>query len=209
MAGAAVDGDDVALLQRSLADDGAARRVVDDDLLATRDAGLAHAARHHGGVGRHAAARGENAFGGVHAVNVFGAGLDAHQDDAVVQRLQPFGLIGIEHDFTRGSTRRGRKAGGDHVALGSWIERRVQQLVERGGVDAQDCLLLADQAFGSHVDRDLERRLGGALAGAGLQHPQLAGLDGELHVLHVAVVAFEQVEVGLQLAEGFRHQGFE
>ena len=30
----------------------------------------------------HAAARGQDAFGGMHAVDVLGAGLDAHQDDA-------------------------------------------------------------------------------------------------------------------------------
>ena len=38
---------------------------------------------------------------------------------------------------------------------------------------------------------DLERGLGGALAGARLQHPQLAALHGELDVLHVAVMVFE------------------
>jgi hypothetical protein len=36
--------------------------------------------------------------------------------------------------------------------------------------------------------RDPERRLGRALADAGLQHPQLAALDGELDVAQVAVV---------------------
>jgi hypothetical protein len=45
------------------------------------DAGRSHAARDHRGVAGHAAARGEDAFGGVHAVNVLGAGLDPHQND--------------------------------------------------------------------------------------------------------------------------------
>ena len=48
----------------------------------------------------------------------------------------------------------------------------------------------------------LQCRLGGALSGAGLQHPELAVLDGELHVLHVAVVALQQVEIVLKLGEG-------
>ena len=81
----------------------------------------------------------------------------------------------------------------------------MQQLVERGGIDALDGLLPGDQALGGHVHCDLEGRFGGALAGAGLQHPELAVLDGELHVLHVAVVALQQVEVGLQLREGAGH----
>ena len=58
----------------------------------------------------------------------------------------------------------------------------------------QDRLLAADQALRHHVDGDLERRLGGALAGARLQHPQAAVLDGEFQILHVAVVAFEPCE---------------
>ena len=49
-----------------------------------------------------------------------------------------------------------------------------------------------DQPFGDEVDGDLESRLRGALAGSRLQHPELAFLDGELDVLHVAVVLLER-----------------
>ena len=70
--------------------------------------------------------------------------------------------------------------------------------------------MLADQPFAGHVDGDPERRLGGALAGAGLQHPELAALDGELDVLHVAIVALEQVEhlgeLGEHLGQRFLHR---
>jgi hypothetical protein len=55
------------------------RRVVDTQRAGAGDARLAHAARDHRRVRGHAAARGEDAFGGVHAVNVFGRGLDAHR----------------------------------------------------------------------------------------------------------------------------------
>ena len=51
-----------------------------------------------------------------------------------------------------------------------------------------------------------DRRLGGALAGARLQHPQLAALDGELEVLHVAVVLFEPVADADECGERLRHQ---
>jgi len=50
--------------------------------------------RDHRGVRGHAAARGEDAFGGVHAVNVLGAGLDPHQDDLAAIGLQFGGFIG-------------------------------------------------------------------------------------------------------------------
>ena len=77
------------------------------------------------------------------------------------------------------------------LRCGLGIERRMQQLVERGRLDARHRLLLVDQALAHHVDGDLERRLGGALAVARLQHVELAALHGELDVLHVAVVLLE------------------
>ena len=39
---------------------------------------------------------------------------------------------------------------------------------------------------------DLQRGGGGALAVTGLQHVELAVLDGELHILHVAIVIFQR-----------------
>ena len=58
------------------------------------------------------------------------------------------------------------------------------------------------------LDRDPERRLGGALARARLQHPQLALLDREFEVLHVAVVALEHAVDARQLLERLRHRRF-
>ena len=51
-----------------------------------------------------------------------------------------------------------------------------------------------------------KRRLGGALARAGLQHPELAALDGELEVLHVAVVPLQEAVDAHQLRVGLRHR---
>ena len=85
------------------------------------------------------------------------------------------------------------------------IEGRMQKLIERARIDAFHRLFLADQALLGQVDGDLQRRLGGALAGTRLQHPQLAALDGELHVLHVAIMLFEPRESLGQLSEGLRH----
>ena len=62
------------------------RGVVDAQRAGAGDAGLAHAARDHGGVRGHAAAGGEDAFGRVHAVDVLGRGLDPHQDDLAGRR---------------------------------------------------------------------------------------------------------------------------
>ena len=203
-----VDGDDVAGLEGAPADAHGAAAVIDADRAATGNAGLAHAARDHRGMRGHAAAGGQDAFGGVHAVNVFGAGLDPHQDHLMAIGLQLGRFVGREHDFAGGRARRGRQAGGDDVALGRGIDGRMQQLIERGRVDARHRVLFRDHAFIGELDRDAQRRLGGALAAAGLQHPELALLDRELHVLHVAVVLFEQRVDSRQLLERLGHRGF-
>ena len=183
-----------------------ARRIVDPQRARARDAGLAHAARDHRRMRGHAAARGEDALGRVHAMDVFGRGLDAHQDDLAALRFECFGLVGREHDLAGGCARRRRQAGRDHLALGLWIDGRMQKLFEPGGIDARHRFLAGDHAFAGELDRDLERRLRGALAGAGLQHPQLALLDREFEILHVAVVVLEHALDAAKLRERLRQR---
>ena len=83
---------------------------VDLDHAGAGDAGPAHAARHHGGMAGHAAARRQDALGRMHAVNVFGAGLVAHQDDGAAFGGQLLGFVGGEGDLAGGRARRGRQA---------------------------------------------------------------------------------------------------
>ena len=88
----------------------------------------------------------------------------------------------------------------------------MQQLIERGGLHTQNRFLTRDQAFVGHVDCDFQRGLCGALAVARLQHPQLAALDGEFEILHVAVMRLQQVrdarEFLVDLGERGFHRGF-
>ena len=49
------------------------------------------------------------------------------------------------------------------------------------------------------IDRDADCRLRGALGVAGLQHPQLAALDGEFDVLRLAVVLLQPLADARQL----------
>ncbi len=138
-------------------------------------------------------------------MNVLRARLGAHQKRVVPVAAAPLGLLGAEGDLAGGGAGGGGEAAPDHGALGVGIEGRMQQLVERVRLDAADRLLARDQPVACHVDGDLERRLGGALAVARLQHPQLAALDGELHVLHVAVMGFQPLYRRFELGEGVRH----
>jgi hypothetical protein len=68
----------------------------------------------------------------------------------------------------------------------------MQQLIERGGIDPRDRLLLARSALLASSTAMRSAALAVRLPLAGLQHPQLALLDREFDVLHVAVVLFEQ-----------------
>jgi hypothetical protein len=98
------------------------------------------------------------------------------------------------------ATARGARLGIDH---------RVQHLVELRRVHPQHRVARGQRALGDQVDRDLDHRAAGALAGAGLQHEQLPALDRELEILHVVEVVLEQLGHPDQLAVGRRQLGRE
>ena len=96
---AAVDGDDVALPEDLTGDCHGAGLIVDTHRAGTAHARPPHAARHYGGMTRHAAPGGEDAGGRMHAVDVLGARFDADQDDLPALTLQGLGLVRIKHDL--------------------------------------------------------------------------------------------------------------
>ncbi len=169
--GAAVEGQHVAALEGDAGGRHRRAGVIDADRGGAGDAGLAHAARDDCRMRRHAAARRQHAFRRMHAVDVVRARLDAHEDDLAAHVLHLLGFVRREGDLAARRARRRRQAGRDDLARRGGIDRRMQQLVERGGIDPRDRLVAGDQALMRHVDRDAQRRDAGAFAGAGLQHP--------------------------------------
>ena len=192
LTGRAVDGEGVAL-----AHDGAVGRGellglgVDLEGLGAAHAGAAHAAGHDGRVRGLAATAGEDAGRGHHAVQVVGVGLAAHEDDGGALRGDPHGGVRVEDGHADGRAGGGAHPLGEQRAGALGVEVREHQLGELVTGDPHQGLLLGDDALVDEVDRDAEGGLGGALPDPGLQHPQLALLDGELDVAHVAVVALE------------------
>ena len=83
-----------------------------------------------------------------------------------------------------------------------------KQLVERRGIDPRHRFVLGDQFLLRELDGDAQRRLRRALAVARLQHPQLALLDGEFEILHVAVVPLQRAVDAGELGESVRHRRF-
>ena len=208
-AGAAVDGDDVALVQHDVGagDDDLLLGGVDLQLLNAADAGGAHAAGDDGGVARLAAVARKDALGGNHAGQVVGVGLPANEDAVATLGSGCDGIGRGEHDLAHSGARGGVETLGKQVVLGGLVELGVQELVELSGIDALERLFLRDEALVHHVDGDLEGGGGGALAHAGLQHEELALLDGELDVHHVAIVVLKDDEDVLELLAGLLKTG--
>ena len=89
------------------------------------------------------------------------------------------------------------------------IDRGVKELVQVIGRNAADRFLAGNDPFIHHFARDAHRRVAGALASPRLQHVELAALNGELHVLHVAEVPLQQARGALELTIGRGHAGGE
>ena len=196
-----VDGDDVALVQHAIAtlDTHDLLGRVDMEALDTADAGRAHAAGDNGGVARLATVARQDALGGNHALQVVGVGLPADQDDLVALGGTRDSVIAREHDLAHGGTGAGVEAASQSLVLLGGIELRVQELVELRGIDAAHGLLAGNEALLDHLDGDTQGGGGGALAHAGLEHPELALLDGELDIAHIAIVILERQEDALEL----------
>jgi len=77
------------------------------------------------------------------------------------------------------------------AAPGETLRPEAQEEVDLLGRDAAHRFLARDEPLLRERDGDAHGRLGRALGVARLQHPQASALDGEFHVLHVAVVALE------------------
>ena len=106
------------------------------------------------------------------------------------------GVVGGEAGGPDGRARRGAETLREHGG-GVVGELRVEHL-PRCARRVTRCsgLVVAelDDRVGDHVDCHAERGPAGALADPGLQHPELALLDRELRVAHVAVVLLEAGE---------------
>ena len=167
------------------------RARVDVEALAARDARLAHPARHDSRVRGHPAVCGENPLGLDQTVDVVGRRLPADENHRVAGLAVLLGGVGVEDDLAAGRAGRGVEALGRDLELGVRVEAWVQELVELGRVDPGDRLVPVDESFRRHVDRALDRGCRRPLRGARLEEVEVSLLDGELDVLHVAVVALE------------------
>ena len=138
----------------------------------------------------------------MHAVDVLRAGLDADQDHLRALRLR------ASRPRRRSNTispvaapgEAGRPGRDDCRARRLGIERRMQQLVERAGLDAADRLLAADQALATMSTAIFSAALAVRLPVRVCSIQSLPFCDGELDVLHVAVMLLEPLADRVELA---------
>ena len=165
----------------------------DLEFTAAGDTAGAHAAGNNCSVAGHAAAHGQNALSGVHTLDILGGSLLTDQDDTAACSVCGNSVVSVEIDTACSCAGGCRKSFADLLAVlesGS-VEYGVQQLIEGLGFDSADCFLGGDHAFINEIAGDLDSSVRGALAVSGLQEEELAFLDGELHVLHIAIVLGE------------------
>ncbi len=202
--GAAVDREQVVFAEVVAVERGFLRLRVDRERLAPGDARLAHPAGDDRSVRGHAAVRREDPLGGDHPVDVVRGRLPADEDHVVAGRAALGGGVGVEHDLPGCGSGRRVQALRDHLDARRRVDHRMQELVELAGVDARDGVLAGDEPLLDHVDGRLQRRRGGALRASRLQEVEPSVLDGELDVLHVAVVLLESPHRLGELLEGVR-----
>ena len=172
--------------------------LVDVQFAGAGDAALAHAARDHRRVRGHAAARSQNASRHFHALDVFRRCFCTYQDDRVLRAVPSLlhRVFGGEHDLTDSRARRCRQTRRQHFDFRALlVETRNQEVIQLVRLHAHEAFFLRDQAFIHHIDGDAHCRQSRTLSVAGLQHVELAFLDGEFEVLHVAVVLLEPVVI--------------
>ena len=126
--------------------------------------------------------------------------------------MPSLGIVGVEHNLTAGSTWAGGQPLSDDLGLsqGLLVEDGVQQLIELLGLATHDGGLLVDHALVQQVDGNLHHSSTCALTVTSLQEPELALLDGELHILHIVIVVFQlvlnTVQLGIDLRHGLLHR---
>ena len=181
-------------------------RLVDHDVAETGDAALTHAARNDRRVGGHTAANRENTLGALHAGDILRRSLKADKDNLLASCCPSLCVLSREDNLTASRTRRCAEALAERLCLLErlLVELRVKQGVKVSRIDHCDRFLLASHALIDKIASNLERCLCGSLTVSGLQHVELAVLDGELHILHVSVVVLEGLADLVELLECLR-----
>ncbi len=207
VAGGAVDRDAVAFVVHLAGNGHGVVGFIELQIAAAYNSCTAHTTSHNSSVRSHAAECSQDGLREVHAFNIFRSGFLTNQDNLFLVLAVFSSSVSGEVNCTCASAGRSRQTLCNHGCLldGISIEVGVQQAVELLGLYLQHGFFFAQHAFVHQVNSDLQSSLSGTLAVTGLQHEELATLDGVLHVLHITIVIFQGLGDLHELVIHFRH----
>ena len=195
LTGGAVKGDVIAFLDLVAAELDVLLFLVNLEVAAAGYTACAHTTSNNCCVGGHTTAHCQNAFCSVHAFDILRGCLLANKDNSAACSVCSNSIVCVEIDTACSSTGRSGKRLTDLVAVLESVRVKcgVQQLIKALCLDTKNCFLRSDHAFVYQIACNLDSSLSGSLAVSGLQEVKLAFLDGELHILHVAIVLLKSV----------------
>ena len=123
----------------------------------------------------------------------------------------PFGSVfGKEYNLAAGGTRAGGQTACELFGFGQgfFAEYGVEEFVEFVGLAAIDGCFFVNHALTEQVHGNFNHSRTGALTVTGLEEPEFAFLNRELHVLHVVVVLFKFGLDAVELLVDFGHSLF-
>ena len=173
----------------------------------TRYAALTHTTSHNGSVRGHTTTSSQDTLGSCHTGQVLRRGLDTYKHYLVTILVPLLSIVSVEYNLTAGCTRRCRQTLSNHLGSreGLLIEYGVQQLIELLRLAAHDGGLLVNHTLMEQVDGDLHHGSTCTLTVTSLEEPELALLNGELHILHVVIVVLQFFLDTIQLGINLRH----
>ncbi len=126
-------------------------------------------------------------------MNIIRPGFLPHQNHLVTLFCHGHRIISTEDDLTGGSAGRGGNTHSQRFSSGSRIQTGMKQLLQRLRRNPHDRFMLTDQPLIYHVVGGFHQSLGVHLTVAGLQTVELSLFDGELKVLHLAIMVFQDL----------------
>jgi len=142
-----------------------------------------------------AAGGGQNTLSGMHTAHILRAGLLANQNHFLTIGSPFFGALCIEDHLSAGCT--GHRVdtlyqkGFFQLSRVRFVDHGIEDTFDIRGLDAQDGFFFGDELLFHHIDRNAEGCDRAALAGAALQHVELAFFYRKLEILHIAIMCFE------------------
>ena len=197
--------DQVPFVQQRVADADRRGREVDVEAAGSAHAGAAHATGDQRSVRGLATLAGQDALGCKEARDILGFGERTYEHNVLVGLGRGHRRVRAEHNPALGGAGRGGDAARQHLVGRVAVKGRMQQRVERRGVDRRDGLRLRQQLLVDRVHGKANGRLRRPLGVARLQHVQAPLLDRELGVLDVAVVALQVAQDRGQRRVRLRH----